>query len=108
MMASYPSAAKNHRTKPAKGVPISHRLLHLTPAIIPSALVLLLTGAVASPPSPGASPAAAAQAITGKIYLPLVLKLDRLQLLCSSGNMRRYASWCETGWYSSPAVADIG
>ena len=87
---------------------MSHRLFGLTPAIILSALVLLITGVVASPPSPGASPTAAAQAITGKVYLPLVLKLEPLQapvLKWQYGGC--YASWCETGWYSSPAVADL-
>ena len=87
---------------------MSHRLFGLTPAIILSALVLLLTGVVASPPSPGATPSAAAQAITGKVYLPLVLKLEPLQapvLKWQYGGC--YASWCETGWYSSPAVADL-
>ena len=87
---------------------MSHRLFGFTPAIILSSLVLLLTGVVASPPSPGANPAAAAQAITGKVYLPLVLKLEPLQapvLKWQYGGC--YASWCETGWYSSPAVADL-
>ena len=87
---------------------MSHRLFALTPAMILSALVLLLTGAVASPPSPGATSSAAAQAITGKVYLPLVLKLEPLQapvLKWQYGGC--YASWCETGWYSSPAVADL-
>ena len=85
-----------------------HRLFGLTPAIILSSLVLLLTGVVASPLSPGASPAAAAQTITGKVYLPLVLKLEPLRapvLKWQYGGC--YASWCETGWYSSPAVADL-
>lgn len=39
-------------------------------------------------------------------YLPLVMKpMDRPRLKWKEGGC--YSSWCETGWYSSPAVVDI-
>lgn len=40
------------------------------------------------------------------IYLPLVMtSLDEPTLKWAYGGC--YSSWCETGWYSSPAVADV-
>lgn len=40
------------------------------------------------------------------IYLPYLAKQVEVALKWAYGGC--YSSWCETGWYSSPAVADLG
>ena len=41
------------------------------------------------------------------LYLPMVRRLLSAPVLkWQRGGC--YSSWCETGWYSSPAVADVG
>ncbi len=52
------------------------------------------------------SPARGDELLTQQIYLPLVMRsLSQPVLMWAYGGC--YSSWCETGWYSSPAVADI-
>lgn len=63
--------------------------------------VLLLALVVALQPAPS-------WAASGPIFLPMVSVPQRWQapaLKWAYGGC--YSSWCETGWYSSPAVADV-
>lgn len=42
-----------------------------------------------------------------KVYLPSVMKAMSWDITLKWKNGGCYATWCETGWYSSPAVLDI-
>jgi hypothetical protein len=72
-----------------------------------TALLLLLSLALLplllSPPAPSA---AQEPEPTVPVYLPLIM--DGLQAPVLKWQLGGcFSSWCETGWYSSPAVANI-
>ena len=61
--------------------------------------------------APPGSPGLASPAAETSVYLPLVLRPSEEQAVqAPTLKWQRggcYSSWCETGWYSSPAVADL-
>ena len=41
------------------------------------------------------------------VYLPLIRSSVKVDILLKWQHGGCYSSWCDTGWYSSPAVADV-
>ena len=81
-------------------------LIRLLPVIF--VLFLLVAGLVTSPdPAGWAMPISLSITTEPRLFLPLVIKdgIRPPQLKWQRGGC--YTSWCETGWYSSPAVANI-
>ena len=67
--------------------------------LIPLFLLCVLSGQL--------FPAVSAPQDNGDLYLPLVIKRSAVQAPVLKWQHGGCTSWCETGWYASPAVADL-
>lgn len=71
----------------------------MTQKIITPLLVFFLIFCAAPVPTQGQT--------ENSVYLPLIRSSVKVDILLKWQHGGCYSSWCETGWYSSPAVADV-